>query len=603
MQVSSAIVESSTTEPLGTILKLGFAHIGRLIRGHPWAYAIAVFGSTMFVSAIAISAVVLGRITDEVILPTIDGGDPYENRLWFAVFVVAGIGLYKAIGIIIRRVGAGWLQIRSQMDIVSRLLHHQYRLSMPWHHRQSTGDLLALTDNDAGQATFVLAPLPFATGVSLLLIGSLVLVTSINIWLGLVALVTFATVIITDFGSAWFLFGRFEQVQRTIGEVSAVAHESFDGALTVKAIGAEQQEVDRFNAISNRLRDERVWIGTRAESFRTLSELWPAIGLVATIVVGAFQVEAGTVSAGDIITALYLMSLLAFPIRLIGFVTWETTFSLAGWRRIARVLEADELLEHGDTGAAGNNTGSAVGLDEVVFSYPDSEPALTGIDIDIRPGEIVAVVGPTASGKSTLVSLIARVWDPDFGAIHLDGRDLRDFERGGVAGEVTFVSQEPFLFNLSVRENITLGHDYTDEEVAAAVDLAQAAEFISALPDGFDTIIGEQGATLSGGQAQRVSLARAVVRRPRVLILDDATSAIDPSVETAILKGLRDAELPSTVIIVAYRQSSITMADRVVLVDDGRVIATGSHADLLDTESVYADILTAYADTTGGKGG
>ena len=581
---------------MGTVLRQGGAHVGRLIRGHPIAFTIAVFGSTMFVSAIAIAAVVIGNITDDVIIPVLDGGEPYADRLRPAVLLIAAIALYKAVGIIIRRVGASWLQIRSQMDFVSRLIHHQYKLSMPWHHGEDTGDLLAITDNDAGQATFVLGPLPYATGVSLLLIGALILVTSIDVWLGLVALVSFGLVVTTDVGSAWFIFGGFEKLQRMVGDVSAVAHESFDGALTVKAIGAEDLEVERFSKVSNAMRDQRTWVSVRAESFRTVSEIIPTLGLVAVIVVGGYRIQAGAITPGEVVTALYLMSLLSFPIRLIGFVTWETTFALASWRRIARIVEADDLIRHGEMDPSGQATGTEVSGDSVTFSYPGGDPVLSDLGFHIEPGETVAVVGPTASGKSTMVSLLARLWDPDRGTIQLDGRDLRDFAERGVSSEVTIVPQESFLFNRSVRENITLGQHFSEEEIRAAADLAQATPFVLELPQGFDTVVGEQGATLSGGQAQRIALARAIVRKPRLLILDDATSAIDPSVETAILTGLRDAELPSTVVLVAYRQASITLADRVILVDDGRIIATGTHAHLLATQPVYSDILTAYAD-------
>ncbi len=581
---------------MGTVLRQGGAHVGRLIRGHPIAFSVAVFGSTMFVSAIAIAAVVIGDITDTVIIPVLDGGEPYADRLRPAVLLVASIALYKAVGIIIRRVGASWLQIRSQMDFVSRLIHHQYRLSMPWHHGEDTGDLLAITDNDAGQATFVLGPLPYATGVSLLLVGSLVLVTSIDVWLGLVAVISFGLVVTADIGSAWFIFGGFEKLQQMVGDVSAVAHESFDGALTVKAIGAEELEIERFTKVSNALRDQRTWVSTRAETFRTFSEIIPAIGLVAVIVVGGFRIQAGAITPGDVVTALYLMSLLSFPIRLIGFVTWETTFALASWRRIARIVEADDIIQHGETRPSEQPTGTSVEGDAVTFSYPGGTAVLSGLTFDIKPGETVAIVGPTASGKSTMVSLLARLWDPSLGAIHLDGRDLRDFAERGVAAEVTIVPQEAFLFNLSVRENITLGQEFSEDDVRTASDLAQATPFIDELPHGFDTVVGEQGATLSGGQAQRIALARSIIRKPRLLILDDATSAIDPSVETAILTGLRDAELPSTVVIVAYRQASIALADRVVLIHEGRIAATGTHEELLASQPVYSEILTAYAD-------
>ena len=259
-------------------------------------------------------------------------------------------------------------------------------------------------------------------------------------------------------------------------------------------------------------------------------------------------------------------------------------------------MEADDIIQHGETRPSEQPTGTSVAADAVTFSYPGGTAVLSDLTFDIKPGETVAIVGPTASGKSTMVSLLARLWDPSQGAIHLDGRDLREFAERGVAAEVTIVPQEAFLFNLSVRDNITLGQEFSDDDIRAAADLAQATPFVEELPDGFDTIVGEQGATLSGGQAQRIALARSIIRKPRLLILDDATSAIDPSVETAILTGLRDAELPSTVVIVAYRQASIALADRVVLVNEGRIAATGTHEELLASEPVYSEILTAYAD-------
>ena len=243
--------------------------------------------------------------------------------------------------------------------------------------------------------------------------------------------------------------------------------------------------------------------------------------------------------------------------------------------------------------AARGPTGARVESSGVSFSYEGGDLVLEDVHFDIPAGKTVAVVGPTGSGKSTLVTLLARLWDPDTGVVHLDGRDLRDFARSALPGEVAFVGQDVFLFDDTVTGNIAFGIDVLQDEVEAAARLAGAHQFILDLPEGYDTQLGERGTTLSGGQRQRIALARALARKPRLLILDDATSAVDPSVETRILETLKTADLPSTIVIVAYRRSSIMLADEVLFIDEGRVVAHGSHQELMDI-SAYADLLLAY---------
>ena len=297
----------------------------------------------------------------------------------------------------------------------------------------------------------------------------------------------------------------------------------------------------------------------------------------------------------------YLFTLLAFPVRAIGWVLGELPRSVVGWDRVDAVLRATGGLTYGEVTLEGD-AAAAVSLQHVDFAHVDVEgravPALTDVTFDVAPGSTTAVVGATGSGKSTITALLVRLVDPDRGAVRIDGVDLRGVVEGGVAGAASLVAQQTFLFDDTVRGNISLGDpaldDPDDRRVWAALRLAQADAFVAGLAHGLDTQVGERGTTLSGGQRQRIALARALVRRPRLLVLDDATSAVDPHVEAAILAGLRESGDGTTVVVVAYRKAAIALADDVVLVEHGRVIDRGSHADLSQRSAPYRHLVEAY---------
>jgi ATP-binding cassette, subfamily B, bacterial len=577
------------------VVRDGGALIGRFVREQKLAFAVAAVGAVAFTAAIVASAVVIGRITDDLIVPVLAEGEAPAGRLRSAVLLILAIAVWKAVGIVVRRTSAGWLQFGAQLRLRERVLEHQLRLTMRWYGSRSVGDLLSVADNDAQRATFVLAPLPFATGVAFLLVGAAAVILVLDVVLGTVAILTLVVVVGIDLRGAYRTFTEMEEEQRRRGTVAGVAHESFDGALTVKSLGREAAETDRFRHAAEHLRDQTVEVGRIWTGYRAITEGLPAVGTIVVLIVGVSRIADGALSPGDLVTVTYLLTLLSVPIRLIGYLMWDTANSVAGWTRIAEVLDVDDVVHFGALGGGDAASAAAVEARAVGFAYGGgAAPVLEGLDLAIPAGRTVAVVGPTGSGKSTLTLLLARLWDPDTGSVSLDDRDLRELAAGVVATEVAYVAQDSFLFDDDVRGNVTLGADLTDDQVRMALHLAGADRFVADLPDGLDTRLGERGTTLSGGQQQRLALARALVRSPRLLILDDATSAVDPTVEAAIIRGLREAELPATVVIVAYRRSSIVLADEVVHVEDGRVVGHGTHEELLASDPGYAALLQAY---------
>lgn len=577
-----------------TVVRDGSRLIWRLVKMHPASFAIAVFGAAMFAGAIIGASIVVGWATDNVIIPILDGGED-PDLLAVAAIAVVAVSIFKAVGIVVRRTAAGWLRFDVQRDLRNELLAHQLSLKMSWFNRQAIGDLLAVADSDVNQGTGVLGPLPYATGVSLLLLGTVTMISIIDPWLGVGAVIGLLVVVSIDVHGSWVTYGMWEHVQRSRGEVSSIAHENFDGALTVKSLGREGYVLGRFGEASDKLRDRVIIVNSTWTKYQVIIRALPQALILLLLVAGAARIEAGVLTPGDIVTVAYLLALLAFPVQLIGFVLWDLAGSLAGWQRVQAVFDADEFQDYGELAASEKGGAVPVSGETVSFGY-DTDPVLAGLDVDIRAGTTLAVVGPTGSGKSTLCLLLARLWDPDLGQLHLEGRDLRTFAEAELPKEVSYVAQTAFLFDSTVRGNITLYEQFSDAEIAAAIRLAGATSFIADLPDGLETQLGERGTTLSGGQRQRLALARALIRKPRLLILDDATSAVDPSVEAEILRALKGAELPSTIVVVAYRPATIRLADEVLFVDERKILGHGTHADLLKTLPGYARLVQAYEE-------
>jgi len=582
--------------PTATLLR-GLKILGVAVREQPGVFAISVLGSALYALMTIASAYVFGGITERVILPAFRDGRTTTAALLAAAGLILAVAVLRAVGIVARRLFAGVMQYRLQASYRRRVTRQYLRLPLSWHQRHPTGELLSNANSDVEASWYPIAPFPFAVGVLFLLAVTGVVLVLTDPVLALVGLAVFPAVIAVNIFYSRRLSPRMTRAQQLRAEVSVIAHESFDGALVVKTLGREAEETARFQARAEQLRDSLINVGRVRGMFDPMMEALPQLGTLAVLLVGTARLEAGAISVSELVSVAYLFTVLALPIRAIGWVLGELPRSVVGFERVQRVLTATGEQRYGDRELPATSAAADLRLDAVNFGY-DGIPVLHGLDLHTPPGRTLAVVGPTGSGKSTLAGLLVRLVDPDDGAVRLDAVDLRELRAGQVSSTAALVQQSTFLFDDDVRGNVTLGlgpaEGIDDDRVWNALTLAQADRFVRALPAGLDTRVGERGATLSGGQRQRLALARALVRRPRLLVLDDATSSVDPTVESAILTGLRAADLDSTVVVVAYRLASIELADEVVYVEHGRIVDRGTSAELRRRTPGYANLVTAY---------
>ncbi|MFF4411867.1 ABC transporter ATP-binding protein [Streptosporangium sp. NPDC001559] len=573
-------------------MRQGFRVLGVAIRSERGVFAVAVLSSAVYGVTTVASAWALGWATQNLVLPSLAEGRVADGALTAAVLLILGVALFKAMGVAGRRYFAGVMQYRMQARSRREVTRQYLRLPLAWHHKHPTGQLLSNASADAEAAWAPLAPLPMAVGVVVMLVTAAVALVATDPVLALVGFLIFPAIAVLNFVYQRRLSPLATRAQQLRAEVSEVAHESFDGALVVKTLGREDEETARFRAGAEELRDANIAVGRVRGLFDPLLEALPTLGVLAVLLVGAGRLESGAITPGVLVQVAYLFTLLAFPIRALGWVLAELPRAVVGYERVRAVLDTTGSMEYGSATLTGEKP-AGLRVQGLGYSYGDSA-VLHEVDLDIPPGRTVALVGPTGSGKSTLAQTFVRLVDPGRGAVLIDGIDLREVARGGVSEAVALVPQQTFLFDDTVRGNVTLGLPVGDEDVWAALRLAQADGFVSALPGGLDTKVGERGTSLSGGQRQRLALARALVRRPRLLVLDDATSSVDPQVEAKILQGLRDTAQASTVVVVAYRMATIALADEVVYLEHGRVTDQGPHELLLTRCKGYRNLVTAY---------
>ena len=575
-----------------SLLRRGSRVLWRFISLHPVPFSAAVSGSVVYAVMSVVGATVLGRVTDRVITPSFDpNGHVHASTVWFYACAVVLVALVRGCGVVSRRYFAAMTARRSQVSLRGQVTDKYIEVPLEFHRLHPTGELMAHADIDVEASTEVVHPLPFSIGLLVLIVFSIIELLFIDPVLTIVGLLLFPSMFVLNRSYTRRVEAPAAMVQQRVGEVSSIAHESFDGALAVKTLGLEALERARLAAAADRLRTERIAVGKLRAFFEPSLDAMPNLGSVAILAFGGWRVSQGAVTPGQLVTVMLLFTLLAFPMRVVGFLLEELPRSVVSIARVDRILAALPAprpahpipLPPGPLPLA---------VDDLDFAYPGSESVLHDCTFAVEPGAIVALVGATGSGKSTLCDLLAGLVVPERGVVAIGGVDAREVAPPELRAAVCLVFQESFLFADSVGENITVGFDATPEQRARAAEIAQASEFVGDLPNGYDTVVGERGVTLSGGQRQRVALARALVRHPRVLILDDATSAVDPTVEARILGALRE-ELEMTTVVVAHRLSTIALADRVLFLRDGSIVATGTHEALLDIPE-YSALVSAY---------
>ncbi|WP_369068339.1 ABC transporter ATP-binding protein [Kineococcus terrestris] len=606
----------------------GMRTLARGAREEPRLFGLAVVGSFVYGAGTAATGWLVGRTTERVVVPAVTGeGSVDTGDVWLAGATLMGVTLVTVVGILLRRIAAGATMYALQARYRRRLARRYLELPLSWHHAHPAGRLLATAGSDVEATWQAMAVLPFALGVVVLIAVAGVAMAAADPVLAAVGLLVLPALLAANVAYQRRMSPRVARVQQLRGEVSATAHESFEGALVVKTLGLGEEEVERFATDADRLRAANVAAGRTRGAFEPIIEALPSLGTLAVLAVGVARAAAGDVSVGDLVQIAYLLSLLAFPVRSFGWVLAELPRTVAGDARVQAVLREAATTPWGARDLPASQAPATVAATGLGYRHPEpaadplaaqrrgpdaparparreARPALADVTLDVAPGTTVAVVGGTGAGKSTLAGLLVRLVDPTSGQVLLDGVDVRELAEGRVAGAAALVPQTTFVFDDTVRGNIALGLDseevpadrrVDDEDVWQALRLARAEDFVAALPHGLDELVGERGSTLSGGQRQRLALARALVRRPRLLVLDDATSALDPAVERAVLDGLADSGAGTTVVVVAYRPATIALADEVVHLERGRVVDRGPADEVAARDEGYRELVTAYA--------
>ena len=510
---------------------------------------------------------------------------------WVVVAIVA-VGIVKAALMAGRRIISGRQALGIEKDMREGLYGHLLRLSFGFYDRHQTGQLMSRATVDLQSVRFFLGfGLIFFFQHALTVVSVTAVLFVVEWRLALIALAITPVIVVVAYRYSHVSHPVLRDVQQRLGEVATVAEESIVGVHVVKAFAQEERRQGEFERASGGVFDETVRAFRQRALYVPLLAFLPMLAQAAVLLAAGRMVVDGTLTLGQFFLFNLLLAMLIVPLRSLGMWIGQAQRATASGERIFEVMDEPEGVDDRPDAVDLPTGPGTIRFEGMSFAYAAGRPVLERIDLEVAAGRTVALIGHTGSGKTTLAALVPRFYDATEGRILVDGADVRDVTRRSLRREIGVISQDPFLFSATVRENIAFGVlGATHEQVEQAARAAQAHEFVEELPQGYDTVIGERGITLSGGQRQRLAIARALVIDPRILILDDATASVDATTEARIRAGLAEAMRGRTTIIIAHRLSTIALADEIVVLEHGRIAARGTQTELLETNAVFREI-------------
>src|SRR5438105_441364 len=491
-----------------------------------------------------------------------------------------------------RRLISGKQALAVEMDMRNGMYARLVRLSFGFYDRHQTGQLMSRATVDLQGVRFFLGYGLIFFFQHILTVLSVTVVLFFVQWkLALIALAVVPVLTALAYRYSRVAHPTLRDVQQKLADVATVAQENIVGVHVVKAFAQEPAEEAKFERRSEAVFRQTLTANRQRALYVPLISFVPLLAQAAVLLAGARMVQHGSLSVGGFVAFNLYLGMLVMPLRSLGMWIGQAQRATASGERIFQIMDEPEEIADRPDAIELPPGGGDLRFDQVGFDYMPGRPVLEDIDLEVPAGRTIALIGHTGSGKTTLTSLVPRFYDVSTGRVLVDGADVRDVTLHSLRQAIGVISQDPFLFSATVRENITFGASgLSDEEVERIARLAQAHEFVERLPDGYDTVIGERGITLSGGQRQRLAIARAIAVDPRILILDDATASVDATTEAKIRLGLREAMRGRTTLIIAHRLSTISLADEIVVLDSGRIVARGTHGELLELSQVYRDI-------------